>query len=301
MFVQHKDEIDQLYPAHFHAAAPSRGWKVWDVKRRWAEIAFAASKAAHPELMGVASKLSAGFENCEIRLLDLAEAYGIQLRAYVQRGKVDEYVMFSDRNSPRVYNAIHALFWELAVLRDRLAEFASRFCFSTHKVCKRFRALADELRQLSVSDALAGAFLSAADPESKGWVWLFTEYRNFFTHDALLQQTAHCAYAIQDMRQLVDGTRVPQIYYPLPQDICQLRKRSRGARLSLFEQTAKEPSRRSTRTAEPDALEYLHCCLDQYADLGQLLVTRSPIAPVPITLTAEDFTNLRFNIRTVAD
>ena len=53
-FVQDPDEVDQLYPAHFRAAALSRGWRVWNVKQQWDRIAFAASKAARWDLMETA-------------------------------------------------------------------------------------------------------------------------------------------------------------------------------------------------------------------------------------------------------
>lgn len=287
-FVQHPDEVDQLYPAHFRAAGLSRGWRVWDVKQRWDQIAFAASRAGRLDLMDIASRLGAGFQYSEMRLHDVAEAYGIQLRAYTHGTDVREYQAFSDRNSARVYKTIHALFWELAVLRDALAEFAATFCLSITGV-RTLRGLIKELRRMSLSDPLATTFLSAASQDSEGWLSLFTDYRNFFTHIAPMQQAAHAAYTIQDMRQLAGGLQVPQMYYPLPQDIRQLgRKRSQGILPSSLEELAKQSFRRRSREVEPDALEYLHRCLDHFAALAESLIVRSPIAPVPVTLTADD-------------
>jgi len=287
-FVQHPDEVDQLCPAHFRAAALSRGWRVWDVKQRWDQIAFGASKAARLDLMDVASRLSAGFQYSEMRLHDVAEAYSIQLRAYTHRREATEYQAFSDTNSPRVYKTIHALFWEMAVLRDALAEFAAKFCFSIPRVSK-LSDLIKALRKMSSNDPLAAMFLSAASKDSGGWLSSFTAYRNLFTHAAPMQEVAHAAYTIQDMRQLAGGLHVPQIYYPRPKDVYELsRKRSQGALFVSLEELAKACFQRRSRAAEPDALEYLHCCLDHFAELAESLIVRSPIAPAPVTLIAKD-------------
>jgi hypothetical protein len=42
--------------------------------------------------------------------------------------------------------------------------------------------------------------------------------------------------------------------------------------------------RRHERASEPDALEYLHRCINQFAELTFILAARSPIAPKPIRI-----------------
>ena len=91
-----------------------------------------------------------------------------------------------------IYLAIHALFWELAVLRDNLAEFAAKFVFGFDKITK-FRQLLQRLNQdRRQSDDLAIELLMAGDKEA-GWIATFTAYRNLFTHSAPMEQAAGIA------------------------------------------------------------------------------------------------------------
>ncbi len=174
--------------------------------------------------MDVAARLTSGFTYSELRLHDLAESYAIQLRGLGRWSAIkewQEYQDYSDLNSPRVYKNIHALFWEMAVLRDVLAEFAAKFCFSMRGVTM-LSSLAKMLRKSLNRDELAEAFLSATS--QKGWLRSFTEYRNFFTHVMPLQEMTDADFAVQDLRRLASGLEIPQMYYPLPQDIEKARR-----------------------------------------------------------------------------
>lgn len=279
-FIRHIDEIRLLRPAKFYAAAPDGSWRIDNVEEKWREIAFAAQETQRFDVMTVAARLMSGFFYSGLRLHDLAEAYAIQLRGVGRWSAIkecQEYQDYSDLNSPRVYKTIHALFWEMAVLRDTLAEFAAKFCFSIRDVTT-LSSLAKVLRKSSNDDELSKIFIAMTSP--KGWAQFFTEYRNFFTHVTPLHEMDDADFAVQDMRRLASGLEIPQIYYPLPQDIQEARREYLGR----FADPAREGLRKAEfrqreRSKEPDALEYLHRCLDDFARLAELLIKRSPIAP----------------------
>lgn len=280
-------ELQGLRVPEFRATGNSAGWHVWDAKQKWRQIAFAASRNEQMQLMDVASRIASGLRYSQMRLRDLAEAYSLQLRGRLHEDGIKDYQAFSDKNSFEVYKEIHALFWEMAVLRDTLAEFAALFCFSIAEVRSLSRLL-KLLSKTSQTDPLAIEILRASDPASSGWLWTFTNYRNFFTHVAPLEQAANLAFAVQDMRK-VEGMSVPQIYYPLPRDIEQLIKERPK---STFFKSWREINESSTllrdRASQPDALDYLHGCLNQLSELALVLLTRSPIAPTPIMFRPED-------------
>ncbi len=175
--------------------------------------------------MTVAARLTSGFFYSGLRLHDLAEAYAIQLRGVGRWSAIkecQEYQDYSDLNSPRVYKTIHALFpgrW--LSLRDTLAEFAAKFCFSIRGVTT-LSGLAKALRKSSNNDELSKMFIAMTSP--KGWAQSFTEYRNFFTHVTPLHEMDDADFAVQDLRCLASGLEIPQIYYPLPQDIQEARR-----------------------------------------------------------------------------
>jgi hypothetical protein len=239
-------------------------------------------------LFDVASRIASGLRYAEMRFSDLVNVYGVQLRGHFKLVDRKDYEAFKDLNSFAVYKAIHALFWELAVLRDSLAEFAAAFCFSQAGI-RSMSGLMKFLKGSTLVDVLKAEILRIADPTSHGWLATFSSYRDLFTHLAPMEQAAGTAFAVQDLRKLTCGLLIPQIYYALPADVEELtRKRSKGVLFDSLEQMAAASARKHDRASEPDALEYLHGCIDQIAVLSVALTDRSPIAAKPIQIGPED-------------
>jgi hypothetical protein len=287
-FVRHQEELEGLRPAQFRMAGHDRGWPLWDVREQWRQIAFAASRRDEMALMDISSRIASGLEYGQSRLYDLTAAYSVQLRACLHGRQPVEYRAFKDLNSREVYKSIHALFWELAVMRDTLGEFAALFCFSQSGI-KSLGGLVKHLKKGSSADPLAKELINITDESLGGWLSRFTFYRNFFTHIAPMEQSIGSAFTILDTRRLSEILSVPYIYYPLPRDIEKLtRERSQGNFYPTLEALVAAQRSRRDRAFDPDALEYLHVCLNQLVELATKLVDRSPIPPIPIQLTQED-------------
>jgi hypothetical protein len=127
-FVTNAQELEGLQAPEFRAAGLNGGWPVWGATQRWKQIAFASSQKGQSRLMDVAARISAALRYSELCLHDLANAYSRQLRSRVQTKEPEPYVRFKDTFSSSVYKDIHSMFWEMAVLRDVLAEFIAVFC-----------------------------------------------------------------------------------------------------------------------------------------------------------------------------
>jgi hypothetical protein len=240
------------------------------------------------DLMDLAARIAAGLTYSESRLGDLARAYSFQLGARVRQRLIKDYEVFEDFNSLDVYKAIHSLFWELAVLRDTLAQFAARYCFSQPAI-RSMSKLRGKLANLTVKDPIANGLLRATDDASGGWLAEFSTYRNCFTHLASLDQAEGHRFAVQDMLSFSESSKMPQIYYPLPDDIKALyAKRSIGLPFSSLEELRAILSRRHDRVKDPDALEYLRRCLIAFTELSLTLIHSSPLAPKPIRLGPDD-------------
>lgn len=288
-FIQSADEAAGLVPAEFRALAATGGWQVWEAGQKWRQVAHGASEHDEMHLMDIASRIASGLRYSEMRLSQLAAAYSQQLRGCVAREKVTEYVRFKDGNSPPVYMAIHALFWELAVLRDSLAEFAAKYALFFDDIAT-MRGLVSRLRKATNIGPLRDELTAIADEELGGWVAVFTAYRNLFTHAAPMEQAAGVAFAVQDYRQLNTEVRLPCIYYPLPSDAKGImQQRSKGALHSSFEAfIAASSGRKPDRSHEPDALDYLAYVVDRMGDLATRLLGHSPVTPTMIELTYKD-------------
>ncbi len=289
-FVEAQEEALGLRRPQFRALSDNRGWLAWDSHQQWRQIAHASSQRDNMPLMDVASRIASGLAYSEMRLHDLVDAYSTQLRGRLHASAGEAYQRFKDTNSSAVYKAIHALFWEMAVLRDALAEFAAKFCFARAGVAT-LSGLIRSLRKELPEDPLATQLMAVADDTAaNGWLATFTSYRNLFTHSAPMEQAAGIAFAIMETRVLSPDLTVPEIYYPLPPNVGELtRRRSSGALfMTLKELVDASSGRRPERASEPDALDYLCSCLDKMAQLSLLLAVRSPIEAKPIHLGPTD-------------
>jgi hypothetical protein len=212
-FVLDAGELQGFARPDFRVMSQSEGWLIWDEIQKWRQIAFAAGKSAQMSLMDIASRIACGLRYSQMRVADLAAAYSAQLRAYLHAHRADEYVAFKDTYSFDVYKSIHALFWEMAVLRDTLAEFAAAFCFSQSSL-RTMRGLRKWLQANHRDDSLAPEILRITDSSRNGWLATFSNYRNCFTHSAPLEQVAGIAFAVQDMKTLSDGSRTTNLLCP---------------------------------------------------------------------------------------
>ena len=127
-FVTDEKQLEGLRAPEFRVAAATGGWPTWDARQRWRQILFASGRRRELRLMDLASRISAGLQYSEMRLYDLAVSYSQQLHSHLHTGEAKPYQAFKDSNSPSVYKDIHGLFWDMAVLRDVLAEFIAVFC-----------------------------------------------------------------------------------------------------------------------------------------------------------------------------
>jgi len=287
-FVTGADQLDEFRAPEFRAAGLNGRWSLWDTKQLWRQIVSEAAKKNEMRLMDTASRIAAGLQFSELRLYDLAMSYSRQLKAHLKDSEPKERQAFVDTFSPGVYKDIHALFWEMAVLRDVLAEFVAIFCLRRDGITT-VSGLRRSLAKSESTDAEANEFMRISEKSNSGWLAVFGAYRDCFTHSAPLHQVEGVAWAVQDLLTLNNGSLVPQVYYALPQDAEELsRRRTKGPLFDSLEEMALSAARNRDRSKEPDALEYLHLCLCQFTDLSQRLIARSPIPPLPIFITAED-------------
>ena len=287
-FVTDPEQTQGLRAPEFRANGTG-GWPVWNALQSWGQIASAAARKDEMRLMDVASRIATGLEYSEMRLYDLAMSYSAQLHSHLKSDEPKPYQAFKDTMSPSVYKDIHALFWEMAVLRDAIAEFIAVFGLKRDDATTLSGVLRS-LKRVSSADGLAIEILTICDGEDpSGWLGRFGAYRDCFTHSAPLEQVRGTAFAVQDLLILKDGALVPQIYFPLPKNPAALmRDRARGTLFKTLKEMAHARAGQHDRSQEPDALEYLHRCLCQLTELSLRLVARSPIAPQPIVITRAD-------------
>ncbi|KAA6457554.1 hypothetical protein DYQ86_22255 [Acidobacteria bacterium AB60] len=287
-FITSADQVNGTQATEFRAAALNGGWRLWDTFQAWRNVVAAAAKSNDMKLLDISSRIATGLQFSEMRLYDLAMSYSAQLHGHLKDNEPKEREAFKDTFSPGVYKDIHGLFWEMAVLRDVLAQFVAVYCLGREDATT-LSGLRRSLNKSPSRDVEANRFVALADKQSSGWMATFGSYRDCFTHSAPLHEIEGSSWAIQDLLILKDGKTVPQIYYPLPADTEELsRRRAKGPLFTSLDEMAKNASRKRERTSEPDALEYLHTCLCQFTELAAQLLNRSPLQPRPVVITEAD-------------
>ncbi len=223
-FFQDADEVQALRPPVFRVYAPGHGWIAHDAWMLWRQVAATALRSDRMEIADGAARVAFELEAVEHRTLELCKAYATQLRALVVRNEIEPYKRFEDLNSGPVLHSVHALFCELAVLRDYLAEFISRHVFAIYKdKTQPVRSMARPaavLRAQPGDDPLANDLLASTDRENpeRGWLATLSACRNLFTHIAPVSQIGTRMFTVQEQLALEGGGSLPVIYHPLPPD-----------------------------------------------------------------------------------
>lgn len=287
-FITNPDQLEGTQATEFRVAALNGGWRLWDTSHAWRNIASAAARVNDMKLLDISSRIASGLQYSERRLYDLVISYSAQLHGHLKQDEPKERQAFKDTFSPGVYKDIHALFWEMAVLRDVLSQFVAVFCLGREDATT-LSGLLRSLNKNPSTDADAMRFVGLADKKLSGWMAAFGAYRDCFTHSAPLHEVEGTSWVIQDLLTLKDGKTVPQIYFPLPADAEELyRSRAKGPLFKSLQEMAENASRKRERSSEPDALEYLHTSLCQFTELAAELLRRSPLPPRPVMITEAD-------------
>lgn len=282
---QFSDELTGRRVPLFMAWQDAEYW--WGAKQAhnlWHMVSYGSRVVGEGRLADLADRIACAIDEGQTHLQSLCRAYATQLGAQDADTWALSSRSFSDSHSQAIYAAIHSFFWQLAVLRDLLAEFTAEYVFGCHAVAT-YRGLLNELKSDSTRDPeLAATLLAAGDVG--GWVATFTSYRNLFTHAASLQSAQGIHHAHQDTRILY-ARSVPQLYYPLPRDPALLIRQRSADSLAHKSAVPFGPARPS-RSHEPDALEYLATTFDSLVRLAIALAHRSPVEPQMPAITDED-------------
>lgn len=294
-FYKDSEEVRGLRPAEFRVFATERGWLVHDTWEKWRQVASASMRVDQMDVADGAARIAFEMQAVEHRLLELCRAYSNQLRSLAMRKELADYKRFDDLNTGPVIHCVHALFYELAVLRDYLAEFMARFVFRLQgrrgKPIRTMASLRKRLVAEPVNDPLCSEIIrsTAEEVAEPGWLAVLSAYRNLFTHVAPMEQVAVRGFAVQTYIPIKSG-RLPVLYHPLPANALELvRTRPNGFPFARFTDWAMASAKhRPNRNEQPDALEYLHAIANRMADLAAMLIERSPVAPEPIHLGPDD-------------
>ncbi len=256
-------------------------WPAFEVQQLSARIGHAAAQDNNMSVFEKARHVATQLRICNWRLRDLSEAYHRHLAATCQAGAFKAGQGQDGRHSQHVFISAHAMFSELASLRDHLATFAAReiFQLSDGNVDNWDRLLRD--KGFERSEEPLAIFLRAAASSLSD----FGEYRNLFVHNAPLSDASGRAF-VRHQNLTTPMGDLPTATLPLPRKPRELRSRLRtGKALESFD--AWIEIARGPRDG-PETLEFCHSTLANLVHLAYTIAASSPVAPRTARITAAD-------------
>jgi len=269
-------------------------WPTTEVTRLWRQIAHASFKRKKGFLWDISSRIAHQLRVVAWRLREISEIYRIQLRSRINRGDYEEGIMFEDRNTWFIYNALQTFLVDACILRDYIAEFAGNVIFSnrynlkTQAITGISGLIKNVLDKVPEPDALINQFKVATD--NGGWIKTLGDYRNLIIHSAPLAYAEKKLFAICDSFNIEQNKKFPAIRCPIPDDPGNIKKsRAKGIHFENFSDQFDKFSK-AARGEIPslDGVEYAHMILKNLVDLSKSLSKESPIKPEKIVIDKLD-------------
>lgn len=295
-FYAHVSEIEGNAPPRWQAfhRQDETVWPTTEVTRLWRQIAHASFKRKKGFLWDVSSRIAHQLRVVAWRLREISEAYRIQLRSRINKGDYEEGIMFEDRNTWFMYNALQTFLVDACILRDYLAEFAgniifsNRYNFKTQAITGISSLIKDVLNKVSEQDVLIDQFKVATD--NGGWIKILGDYRNLVMHSAPLVYAEKKLFAICDSFNIGQNKKFPAIRCPIPDDPGNIIKsRAKGIYFESFSDQFDKFSK-AARGEIPslDGVEYAHMILKNLVDLSKRLSKECPIKSKEIVIDKLD-------------
>jgi hypothetical protein len=204
--VWHPDPYCKLYHPPDLALAPPE---------LWGALAYAAEKGGDAESSRVMRHVSFTLTAMGRRLMDVSDAYGMQLlAALADSGELDR--QFSNTQVFDLFLNCHAFLSEACAARDYLARFLALHVYGGVEADSVAQLLRRKKRAHSI-DAILNPANDRANPES--WMVRMNEYRDIITHRAPLTYLGGKNTMIEiRFQSWAEGKTLPRILAMIPAD-----------------------------------------------------------------------------------
>jgi len=269
-------------------------WPTTKVTQLWRQIAHASLKKEKGYLWDISSRIAHQLRVVGWRLREISEIYHLQLRSRVNRGDFEEGIMFEDRNTWFIYNALQTFLVDACILRDYMAEFAGNAIFrERYKITKKSITsisglIENVLNKISEPDPLLIQFKVSTN--NGGWIKTLGNYRNLIVHSAPLAYAEKKLFIVCRTYKIKQNTKLPAIHCPIPDDPGHIQEsRAKGIHFENFSDQF-DKFTKAVRGEIPslDGIDYAHMVLRYLVDFSKMLAEESPIMPEKIVINKSD-------------
>jgi hypothetical protein len=289
------EEIEGLRPASWRPVLPKRAneWPTHVAELNWSGLSNVAQKRNDPRLYLIAGAITSQFRFASVRLLDLSESYFKNIDVILKsRTELSEGILVRGYFVDQLYSSIHAAFFEMATLRDYIAEYIAYQIYRDTKT-NSMAWLFEKIQK--------GGFSTELEKEIEtiygggGWLREFSDRRNTLGHRMPFDRLAGAG--MMHFRKHVTplGATAWLLFMPIPDAVAADFKA--GFVLPANDEEFGQNVIDELRTAKTreDTLTYLFGIFSQLIDFGNRLRATFPYAPEMVTITDEHILGVKID------
>ena len=227
-----------------------------------------------------------------MRLLDLSNLYLRNIASITKSGEnMSGKIISRGYYSDNLFSSIHAAFFEMATLRDYIAEYIAFVLYSDTK-CDSLQKLYAKLCKKPASTPLE-IEIAAIYGQKTGWLWQFSERRNTLAHRMPYDRLSGGGNMHVKLNQIDSGDPIWLLHVPVPEPIAITHKDSFALPADIAAQFNDHVEATKKAAALPDTLESLFETFRYLIDLGNRLQLTFPYEPEMVTLTEDDIISVQ--------
>lgn len=293
-FFHTDDQIDGTSQADWRAILPAvpNVWPTHLAELNWSGLANAARLKGDARLFLIAGSITSQCRFVAMRLLDLSNLYLRNIMSITKSnedmsGKIISRGYYSDN----LFSSIHAAFFEMATLRDYMAEYIAFAIYADTK-CDSLHKLNGKLSKNPATTPLEIEICSIYGQKS-GWLWQFSERRNTLAHRMPYDRLSGGGNMHVKSSQVDTGDSFWLLHVPVPEPIAITHKDNFALPSDITAQFKDHVEATKKAAVLPDTLESLFETFRLLMDFGNRLQSTFPYDPEMVTLTDDDIISVQ--------
>lgn len=294
-FFRTDEEIDGKAQSDWRCVLPAQAnvWPTNVAELNWSGLSNAARLKGDSRMYLIAGSITSQHRFAAMRLLDLSNLYTQNITSILSsKTEMKDNVLLRGYHADMLFSSIHAAFFEIATLRDYIAEYIA-FGVYGNKTVDSFNKLPGLVKKRSAGTALE-AEIDAIYDTGSGWLFEFSERRNTLAHRMPFDRLSGGGAIHFKCVDLPVGGKAWLLHVPVPEPVAIRHKDTfalpvdESHHAQDFISAAKQAALRS------DTLSYLFDTFRRLVNFGNRLLPTFPYAPEMFTITDQNIMSASF-------
>lgn len=292
------EEIDGKAQSDWRCILPRQQnkWPTHEAELNWSGLSNSARLRGDSRLYLIAGSITSQNRFAAMRLLDLSNLYRRNIECVIASGMdMAENVVMRGYHADLLFSSIHAAFFEIATLRDYLAEYIAFAVFGDKDV-DAFNKLSGLVRKRGTATALE-AEIDAIYNQQSGWLFQFSERRNTLAHRMPFDRLSGGGAMHFKSHDMPIGGTAWLLHVPVPEPVAIRHKDDFTLPVDVEHQANEFIDATRQAASRADTMAYLFKTFQALVDFGNRLLPTFPYPPEMVTITDEDIVSVHFGDR----